>query len=120
MLKTLVTTAAAAALMAGAAHAGEKTMSPANAQAEPPASADTMSTDTGATTSDPMVPAASTGAGAMAGTRAMSADTAGADVSAVVTTTMVTNGPIADTPENRAKYGQPLSRAGRQTAARGN
>jgi hypothetical protein len=33
---------------------------------------------------------------------------------------MVTNGPVADTPENRAKYGQPMSRAGKRTAARGN
>lgn len=39
---------------------------------------------------------------------------------ASVTTTLVTNGPVPDTPENRAKYGQPLSRAGKVTAARGN
>jgi hypothetical protein len=45
---------------------------------------------------------------------------AGSDVSATVTTTTVTNGPIADTPENRAKYGQPLSRAGKASKARGN
>jgi hypothetical protein len=36
------------------------------------------------------------------------------------TNTTVTNGPVPDTKENRAKYGQPLSRAGRMTAARGN
>ena len=39
---------------------------------------------------------------------------------ASVTTTTVTNGPIADTPENREKYGQPMSNAGKRTAARGN
>jgi hypothetical protein len=39
---------------------------------------------------------------------------------ASVTTTTVTNGPVPDTAENRAKYGQPLSRAGKRTAARGN
>jgi hypothetical protein len=39
---------------------------------------------------------------------------------ATVTTTTVTNGPVADTPENRAKYGQPMSRAGKRTAAKGN
>jgi hypothetical protein len=33
---------------------------------------------------------------------------------------MVTNGPVPDTPENRRKYGQPLSHAGKMTAARGN
>lgn len=40
--------------------------------------------------------------------------------SASVTTTTVTNGPVADTPENRAKYGQPMSNAGKRTSARGN
>lgn len=39
---------------------------------------------------------------------------------ASVTTTTVTNGPVADTPENRAKYGQPMSNAGKRTTARGN
>lgn len=33
---------------------------------------------------------------------------------------VVTNGPVPDTAENRALYGQPLSRAGRRTAPRGN
>lgn len=37
-----------------------------------------------------------------------------------VTTMTVTNGPVPDTAENRAKYGQPMSRAGKRTAARGN
>jgi hypothetical protein len=36
-----------------------------------------------------------------------------------VSTTTTTNGPVADTPENRAKY-KPLSNAGRHTAAKGN
>ena len=36
---------------------------------------------------------------------------------ASVTTMTVTNGPVPDTAENRAKYGQPLSRAGKRTAA---
>jgi hypothetical protein len=37
-----------------------------------------------------------------------------------VTTQLVTNGPIADTEENRARYGEPLSRAGRLTQPAGN
>ena len=37
-----------------------------------------------------------------------------------LTNTMVTNGPVADTPENRSKYGQPMSQAGKRTAAKGN
>lgn len=55
---------------------------------------------------------------AMAMPAAPSAGSYGA--SASVTTSTVTNGPVPDTAENRAKYGQPLSRAGRRTAARGN
>jgi hypothetical protein len=52
---------------------------------------------------------------------APAAPAAGADVSATTFTNMtVTNGPVPDTAENRAKYGQPLSRAGKRTAARGN
>jgi hypothetical protein len=39
---------------------------------------------------------------------------------ASVTTSTVTNGPVPDTAENRAKYGQPMSRAGKRTAAKGN
>jgi len=33
---------------------------------------------------------------------------------------VIANAPIPDTPENRARYGQPLSRAGKQTAPAGN
>jgi hypothetical protein len=33
---------------------------------------------------------------------------------------VVANAPVADTPENRAKYGQPMSHAGRHTRAAGN
>lgn len=54
---------------------------------------------------------------------ANSATTAGANVSATaptVTTTLTTNGPVPDTAENRARYGQPLSRAGKATTPAGN
>ncbi|HEY1560481.1 MAG TPA: hypothetical protein VGF71_06290 [Caulobacteraceae bacterium] len=33
---------------------------------------------------------------------------------------LITNGPVPDTPANRAKYGGPNSRAGRRTAPAGN
>lgn len=42
------------------------------------------------------------------------------NTSATFTNMTVTNGPVPDTRENRAKYGQPLSRAGKMTAAKGN
>lgn len=35
-------------------------------------------------------------------------------------TNVVSNPPVADTPENRAKYGKPMSNAGKRTAAKGN
>jgi len=34
--------------------------------------------------------------------------------------TLVTNGPVPDTAANRAKYGGPMSRTGKKTAAKGN
>jgi hypothetical protein len=53
---------------------------------------------------------------------AMPATTAGANVAATESTRVqvVTNGPVPDTAENRAKYGGPQSRAGKRTAAKGN
>ena len=47
-------------------------------------------------------------------------DATGAAMPASVTTTVVANAPIPDTAENRAKYGAPMSNAGKRTAARGN
>jgi hypothetical protein len=37
-----------------------------------------------------------------------------------VTNVTTTNGPVPDTPENRKKYGKPMSNAGKRTAPRGN
>ncbi len=61
---------------------------------------------------------------------APTADTGGATSTSVTasdpatgsmaTSTMVTNGPVADTAENRAKYGGPMSRAGKRSAPKGN
>jgi hypothetical protein len=33
---------------------------------------------------------------------------------------LLTNGPVPDTPANRAKYGGPMSNAGKRTAPAGN
>lgn len=118
--KTLVTAAAVAALMAGAAHAGEKMK---KAQAEPtptPALTDMqsdMSPEARASASPPSVHADT---GVSTDASATSAASMATDASAVVATNVVTNGPIADTPENRALYGQPMSRAGKRTAPAGN
>jgi len=37
-----------------------------------------------------------------------------------ITVEMVASAPVPDTPENRAKYGQPMSNAGKRTAPRAN
>jgi hypothetical protein len=47
-----------------------------------------------------------------------SAEVAGQNAS--VTTSTTTNGPVPDTPENRRKYGGPMSHAGKHTTAKGN
>jgi UrcA family protein len=57
--------------------------------------------------------------------QAMAAEEVAAPASAVVpaptyTVNTVTNGPVPDTPENRARYGAPMSRAGVNTAPAGN
>ncbi|PZQ64053.1 MAG: hypothetical protein DI570_06815 [Phenylobacterium zucineum] len=51
---------------------------------------------------------------------AVTADASATAPAATYTSTTVTNGPVPDTAENRAKYGEPMSRAGKRTAARGN
>ena len=116
MIRTLLTAAAAMALLASGAHAGDgmkKKPKPAEAAASQ------MKEDMpGKAASDmdasPKAPDTSVNP-------PVSADAASAavDTSAVVAVQTVTNGPVADTPENRALY-KPLSRAGRHTAPRGN
>lgn len=49
---------------------------------------------------------------------APSAETYSAPASA--TTQLITNGPVPDTPENRQRYGDPMSNAGKRTAPAGN
>lgn len=47
----------------------------------------------------------------------------GTDVAAsapMVTPSLLSNSPIPDTAENRARYGQPISNAGKRSAAKGN
>jgi UrcA family protein len=50
----------------------------------------------------------------------VSAYSAPASATATYTMQTVTNGPVADTPENRARFGGPMSNAGKRTPARGN
>jgi hypothetical protein len=113
----LMTAVAASALFAGAAMAQDATTSAhagashdANMPAGPvnPSSADsTVSTPSTTTTTTTTSADGAVSAGAYA-------------TGASVTTSTVTNGPVPDTAENRAKYGAPMSNAGKRTAPAGN
>lgn len=119
--RLMIATATAAALMAGAAlaqptgatgsnfsqsqvqqPAGDTAVNPAPADQLPPGAAGSLNSSDSAS----VAPAAG------APTERAPSASAGADV--------ISNGPVPDTRENRAKYGQPLSNAGRMTRARGN
>lgn len=113
-MSLFATATVAVALLGGAAHAQDHKMptaptsqsaAPAETVAEPQVDTEVTTSSDTTTSTDVTAPAAS------ATTYAQTAS---------VTTTTVTNGPVADTPENRAKYGQPMSRAGKRTAAKGN
>jgi hypothetical protein len=67
------------------------------------------------------VPADTTaGASGSIGTDVTAPTGSAANTSATFTNMTVTNGPVPDTAENRAKYGSPMSNAGKKTAPRGN
>lgn len=119
MIKTLFTAAAATALMSGAAMAQTEPMS--SDPMTPPAASDMPATsDTSVNPpADAAPPAVIDPGTTTTEAAAASATSTGIDSSAVVSTSVVTNGPVADTPENREKY-RPMSNAGRKTAARGN
>lgn len=119
LTKAFVTAAAAGLLVASAAHAGDDMDKTGMRSDTTSASASTTVNPTTSTWST--------------GTSAMSADTGmSGDVSAVVpmstsdalaaggTVTIVTSTPVADTPQNRALYGQPMSASGRRTSPAGN
>ncbi len=130
--KLTIATAAAAALLAGAAFA--QPASPPNAGVSPAPDGATTGPSTPAPPGDQRAPtyvadrpAADASAPPAAGApadptvgpaarapaeRAPTASVGGVDV--------VTNGPVPDTPENRAKYGKPDSHGGRASKPDGN
>lgn len=114
------TATAAVALLGGAAYAQDQTM-----PKEPTPGSVTAPADSSASTgmAAPLVDAGvASSTSATTSTDVTVAAPAATDnaQAASVTTSTVTNGPVPDTAENRAKYGQPLSRAGKRSAARGN
>lgn len=104
-MKTLLIAAGAVALMSGAAYA--QTTAPEDQAAPPAASADM------AAPADTMSAPAVNDPSAAPTTTTMASNTG-------VNVQTVTNGPIPDTPENRAKYGKPMSNAGKKSAPVGN
>lgn len=74
-----------------------------------------VSGSTDVTTSSP---AAATDSSVNVG--AAAATSAGVNASTGANVQLITNGPIPDTPENRDKYGDPMSNAGKRTAPAGN
>jgi opacity protein-like surface antigen len=112
-LKSMLAAAAIAALTAGAAAAQSSDMSSGSGM-------NNMSNGSG--TNGAMSNGTNQGGAAVGDTsNATSADQAGMPASATVgDPTLITNGPVPDTPENRAKYGKPMSNAGRHTAPAGN
>lgn len=128
MFVRIATAAAALALMSGAAMA-QSTAPGAPVNPDPTAAApadQTMPADPAASTSMPADPTAATTLPAPTGA---ATDTAGrvssmpAEQQAGLKAgdpNVVSNPPVADTPENRKLYGKPLSNAGKHSAAKGN
>ena len=108
--RLMIAAAATATLLAGAALAQAPAASGSNFKQ----SADTAVNPPAADTAPYTAPVDSTTVAPAAGapTERAPAATAGTD--------LVTNGPVPDTRENRAKYGMPMSNAGRHTKAAGN
>ncbi|PHY19797.1 hypothetical protein [Caulobacter sp. BP25] len=128
-----VTAAAAIALMAGAASAQTTTGAAPAPQA--PVAGSLVATDPTLTWVAPTT-TIDMAADPIASPSAMSAPEAGVNASGVVPVSsqspeaqallkagdpnVVSNGPIADTTANRAKYGAPMSNAGKRTTPKGN
>jgi hypothetical protein len=126
MFVRIATAAAALALMSGVAMAQSTAPQAADPTAAAPADQTTPPADPAATTSMPADPTAATTMPAPTGA---AVDTAGrvssmpAEQQATLKAgdpNVVSNPPVADTPENRKLYGAPMSNAGKRTAAKGN
>jgi uncharacterized surface protein with fasciclin (FAS1) repeats len=96
---------------------------PADPNATPPVedqpAVPTPPADTAVTPATPAVPATPADPSMAPATPATPADPATSVAAAAAEPAVVTNGPVLDTAENRAKY-PPLSRAGKRTAPKGN
>jgi hypothetical protein len=116
--KLMIATAAAAALLAGGAFAQASgsnfSQSAGDTAVNPPAVVPAPAPAAGSDVAAPPAIDATVAPAAGPATERTSA----ASVSGGVD--VVSNGPVPDTPENRAKYGKPMSNAGRMTKPAGN
>ena len=124
LTKALFTAAAAGLLVASAAHAGDdhmdktaehkdKTSATAPTTVNPTASTSTSTWNSGA-------PALSAETGMSSDVSATIPMSTGDALAAGGTVQIITSTPVADTPENRALYGEPMSARGKRTRAAGN
>jgi hypothetical protein len=123
--RLMLASATTAALLAGAALAQNDTaVNPPSPGKLPPGAASDSAAPAPDSLSKGSSDAAAPSAKSSSGDASTVAPAAGAPAqrapSAAAGTEAVTNGPIPDTKENRAKYGQPLSSAGKRTKAAGN
>jgi hypothetical protein len=117
----LIGLAAAGSLLTSAAIAEDSTRGSQDlpsAQTTATPAEDALSTDTTARSSTSSVSASDLAPTPSA--NVASSTTSVDSTGAIVTRELVASAPVPDTPENRARFGQPLSNAGRMTAPRGN
>ena len=121
--RLMIATATTAALLAGAAFAQSSSAPAASGDTavNPPASSDQLpagvATGNAATNPTPSGQAGGNDATNVAPAAGAPAERA---PSATAGTDLISNGPVPDTRANRAKYGMPLSNAGRMTKPAGN
>jgi len=118
-IRLMIATATTAALLAGAAFA-QPSPSTGDTAVNPPASSDQLPAGVAAGNAATTLSTPSGQAGADAASVAPAAGAPAERTSANAGTEVVSNGPIPDTRANRAKYGAPLSTAGRLTKPAGN
>ena len=110
MLTKVLFTAAAAALLSTAAFAQDHESKPQDQSATSPNTVNPVN-------NDDHVDNVAASTGVATDVVAISPEEARARG---ITVEMVASAPVPDTPENRRRFGQPLSNAGRNTAPRGN
>jgi hypothetical protein len=131
MKLTHLATAAAITLLGGAAYAQQPAEPAAPAPDQKPAEATTAPPPADATTPAPPASTATPAPPADTSASSTSTTTATTDTSATAATSASSNAasfanlktasePVPDTPENRKKYGKPMSNAGKKSAAKGN